>query len=320
MATKPTPKKSTATKKSKSTAPKERSVIGSLVRNITLAASLLIIVLFVVNILLNILTRHGQNKDVPNFVGSPIEEAHSMAERGELEIVVNDSLYVPLYPGGVVLEQRPTAGRGKVKSGRKIYVTINASRQRSVEVPYVAGYSLRQAKSNLMTAGLEIDRLVYVDDLANNYVISQELHGTPITPDTTIMAPLGSRITLVVGGNLERRLTVPDLLGMTLREVKNTLWDMGFNLGGVEFDSALDMAGQNNAKVYTQSPAPDAEVHQGTEISVALSLTEYEVVMAARELQKQREAAEAEAAKAAEAEAAKAAEAAQQEQKEKTEL
>lgn len=246
----------------------------TLLRNIVLAVSLLIIVLFVTNILLGILTRHGQNKDVPNFIGSPIAEAHLMAENEKLEIIVNDSLYVPLYPGGVVLEQRPSAGKGKVKSGRKIYVTINASRQRSVAVPYVAGYSLRQAKSNLMTAGLEIDRLEYVEDLASNYVISQQLHGVEITPDTTIMAPIGSKVTLIVGGNREHTEVMPDLTGMSLREVKNTLWDMGLNLGSVEFDGVLDMAGQNSAKVYIQSPEAETEVRQGRAISVRLRLEE----------------------------------------------
>lgn len=252
MATKPTPKKSTSKRSAKSASVEERSVAKTLLRNIVLAVSLLIIVLFVANIMLGIVTRHGQNKDVPNFIGSHISEAHLMADKGQLEIIVNDSLYVPLYPGGVVLEQRPSAGKDKVKSGRKIYVTINASRQRSVAVPYVAGYSLRQAKSNLMTAGLEIDRLVYVEDLANNYVISQELHGVAITPDSTVMAPIGSKVTLIVGGSKSRTEVMPDLTGMSLREVKNTLWDMGLNLGSVEFDGALDMAGQNSAKVYIQ--------------------------------------------------------------------
>lgn len=271
MATKPTPKKSSANK-AKSAPKRERGVVRTLLRNIVLAVSLLIIVLFVTNILLGILTRHGQNKDVPNFIGSPLAEAHLMAEDEQLEIIVNDSLYVPLYPGGVVLEQRPSAGKGKVKSGRKIYVTINASRQRSVAVPYVAGYSLRQAKSNLMTAGLEIDHLEYVEDLASNYVISQELHGVTITPDTTIMAPIGSKVTLIVGGNHQHTEVMPNLVGMSLREVKNTLWDMGLNLGSVEFDGVFDMAGQNSAKVYIQSPEPETEVRQGRSVAVRLRL------------------------------------------------
>lgn len=251
-------------------------MVRALLRNGVLAVSLLVIVLVVVNVLLGIVTRHGQNKDVPNFVGVSVEDAHTMAQEGGLEVIINDSLYVPLYPGGVILEQRPSAGRDKVKSGRKIYVTINASRQRSVEVPYVAGFSLRQAKSNLMTAGLEIERLEYVEDLANNYVIAQKLHGVELKADSTVMAPIGSKVTLVVGGNRAHTEQVPDLTGMTLREVKSTLWDMGLNVGSVEFEGNLDMAGQNSARVYLQSPLPETEARQGRAISVRLKALEEE--------------------------------------------
>ncbi len=258
----------------KTTQKREVGAVRSLLRNVVLAVSLLVIVLFVVNILLGIITRHGQNKDVPNFVGSTLVDAERAARKGKLEIIVNDSLYVPIYPGGVVLEQRPSAGKDKVKSGRKVYVTINASRQKSVAVPYVAGYSLRQAKSNLMTAGLEIDRLEYVEDLANNYVIAQRLYGVEIPADSVIMAPVGSKVTLVVGGNRSRLEVVPELTGMTLREVKNTLWDMGLNLGEVTYEGALDMASQNASRVIVQSPLPETEVRQGRAVSVVLKPNE----------------------------------------------
>lgn len=269
--------KKTTTKRTNKKESSDSSAVRSLLRNGVLAVSLLIIVLFVVNLLLGVFTRHGQNKDVPNFVGATVADAEQMAREGRLEIIVNDSLYVPVYPGGVILEQRPSAGKDKVKSGRKVYVTINASRQKSVAVPYVAGYSLRQAKSNLLTAGLEIERLEYVEDLASNYVLAQRLHGVEMPADTTIMAPMGSKITLVVGGNRQHTELVPDLTGMTLREVKNTLWDMGLNLGAVEFEGTLDMAEQNAARVCYQSPLPETEARQGREISVRLkSLEEVE--------------------------------------------
>lgn len=274
-----TPKRATsAPKQGKATAQSapERGVWRTLLRNVVLAVSLLVIILVVAHLLLGVTTRHGRNKDVPNFIGATIEEAESMAREGRLEIIVNDSLYVPLYAGGVILEQRPSAGKDKVKSGRKIYVTINASRQRTVEVPYVAGYSLRQAKSNLLVAGLEIARLEYVEDIANNYVIAQRLYGKEIKADSAVMAPVGSKITLVVGGNSSHTEVVPDLTGMTLREVKSTLWDLGLNLGAVEYEGTLDIAQQNAARVYLQSPVAESVVGQGKDVSVRLRLPEEE--------------------------------------------
>lgn len=248
----------------------ERGVAGTLVRNIIIAVSLLVVGLFVVNLLLAIVTRHGSNKDVPNFIGSNVEQAEKMARKGRLQIIVSDSLYVPVYAGGIILEQRPTAGKDKVKSGRKIYVTINASKQKSVEIPYVAGYSLRQAKSNLMAAGLEIERLEYVNDIANNYVLDQKFLGQIMKPDSAVMAPIGSKITLVVGRNNNHTEPLPDLSGMTLREAKNMLWDHGFNLGEVEFEGVEDMAGQNSARVVRQYPQPETPSRMGRNVSLWL--------------------------------------------------
>lgn len=253
---------------------KEKGVLHSLALNVVLAVSLLIIVLFLANILLIVITRHGVNKDVPNFIGATVEQAEGMARKGRLQIIVNDSLYVPMYAGGVILEQRPSAGKDKVKSGRKIYVTINASKQKSVTIPYVAGYSLRQAKSNLLAAGLDVERLEYVKDIATNYVIDQKYRGELMKADSAVLAPIGSKVTLVVGRSDNHYEPIPNLEGMTLREVKHMLWDHGFNVGEVDFEGALDMAGQNAARVYRQSPAAETPAHMGREVSIWLKLDE----------------------------------------------
>ena len=135
------------------------------VRNIVLAVSLLVIVLFAANLLLNLFTRHNKHVEVPDFMNMTLDEALAASRGDKLRIEVNDSLYVPAFDPGVILEQRPAAGT-EVKPGRRIYVTVNSSQQRMIDVPYVAGYSLRQAKNILETAGLEIEKLVYVDDIA----------------------------------------------------------------------------------------------------------------------------------------------------------
>lgn len=112
------------------------------------------------HLLLLLGTRHSAHRTVPDLTGIPLEEALGEARRQGLEIIVNDSLYVPAYDGGVVLDQLPEKGVG-VKPGRKVYVTINSYRQKMVTVPYVAGRSLRQAKNMLEVAGLgdRTDRL-----------------------------------------------------------------------------------------------------------------------------------------------------------------
>ena len=83
-------------------------------------------------------TRHGMQLTVPNFTGLTLKDAQYYSEQRGLQLIVNDSLYVPAYPGGIVLEQLPKGGVA-VKKGRKIYITINSFAQKRVPMPYVAG-------------------------------------------------------------------------------------------------------------------------------------------------------------------------------------
>ena len=152
-------------------------------RNLVLAACAIIVFVFVVNLLLNLFTRHGQVRVVPDFSHMTVEEAAHAGKEASLKIEINDSLYVPAYPGGVILEQTPAPGE-KVKSGRHIFVTINSFRQKMVDVPYVTGFSLRQAKNNLDIAGLGIKELIYRDDIATNYVLEERCGGKVVGPSS----------------------------------------------------------------------------------------------------------------------------------------
>jgi len=167
-------------------------------RNLVLAACAIIVFVFVVNLLLNLFPRHGQVRVVPDFSHMTVEEAAHAGKEASLKIEINDSLYVPAYPGGVILEQTPAPGE-KVKSGRHIFVTINSFRQKMVDVPYVTGFSLRQAKNNLDIAGLGIKELIYRDDIATNYVLEERCDGKVVGPSSRMQAEIGSGVTLIVG-------------------------------------------------------------------------------------------------------------------------
>ena len=199
-------------------------------------------------------TRHGQHRTVPDFTGLALDDAGRLAQRNSLELRVNDSLFVPAYDGGVVLDQLPHEGT-QVKGGRTVYVTINSFSQKKVEVPYVAGRSLRQAKNMLEIAGLEIDRLVYQPDMATNYVLEQRVDGRPIEAGTKRQIEMGSGVTLYVGvAEGDSVVVVPKVIGVSLREAKSRLWEQGFNVGAVVFDEGIDLLNQKDARVYGQQP------------------------------------------------------------------
>ena len=242
------------------------------VRNIVLAVSLLVIVLFAANLLLNLFTRHNKHVEVPDFMNMTLDEALAASRGDKLRIEVNDSLYVPAFDPGVILEQRPAAGT-EVKPGRRIYVTVNSSQQRMIDVPYVAGYSLRQAKNILETAGLEIEKLVYVDDIATNNVLEQRVGSEVVAADNRVQARVGSGVVLTVGRAPGADLvSVPRVVGLPLREAKSRIWEAGLNVAGVTLAEDIDRMNLRQARVYLQQPDQGHRVVLGTGISIALSL------------------------------------------------
>lgn len=112
--------------------------------HLTMIVLTIVVLLLVAHFAMQIGTRHGSHRTVPDFTGLGLDEAIHLAHRTQLRLQVNDSLYVPAYEGGVVLDQLPHEGT-QVKGGRTVYVTINSFAQKKVDVPYVAGRSLRQA-------------------------------------------------------------------------------------------------------------------------------------------------------------------------------
>lgn len=236
-------------------------------------------------------TRHGMKRTVPDFTGLRLNDAEYYAGRRGLEIVVNDSLYVPAYPGGIVLDQLPNGGVD-VKSGRKIYVTINSFHQKKVPLPYVAGRSLRQAKNMLEMAGLNIRELVYVEDIATNYVLGEYFDGQEITAESRMMVEKGSGITLRVGEAGGYALTgVPKLVGRSLHDAQSRLWEAGLNVGDIDYDEGITILDRNDARVCRQSQLPGRSVRLGERVS--LHLTTDAAKIAEAEAESERQAAEA---------------------------
>lgn len=242
-------------------------------RHFILAVCSAIVLVCVASQLLGVITRHNQHIVVPEFVGTELSQALQAADAAKLEIHVSDSLYVPAYKGGVVLDQNPKAG-SEVKSGRNIFVTVNSYKQRKVQLPYVTGYSLRQAKNILEVAGLEIDEIRYVPDIATNYVIEQRVDGAVVEEGSDKQVYVGSAVTLIVGQSDKDTvaLAVPKVVGLSLAEAKSRLWERGLNVGSVRFDEDIDMFEQNEARVFVQSPGQAQLARLGQKVTLRLTL------------------------------------------------
>ncbi|MBR0331748.1 MAG: PASTA domain-containing protein [Alistipes sp.] len=252
---------------------KEGGLLKSpLLKNIVVIALLMVAMLVVAHILMLWGTRHGARRVVPDLSGVALSDAERIARENDLELHINDSLFVPAYAGGIILDQLPEGGV-EVKPGRTVYITINSFRQKMVPVPYVAGRSLRQAKNMLEIAGLEIKELIYRPDMATNYVLEQFCDRQQILAESRVEAEMGSGITLYVGVEPEENVAlVPQVVGLSLRDAKSRLWESGLNVGKIDFEEGINLLNQKEARLYAKSPSAETATTLGSEVTLRLTL------------------------------------------------
>ncbi|MCI7307020.1 PASTA domain-containing protein [Alistipes senegalensis] len=259
--------------------------------NLTLIAALILAMAVAAHLLMKAGTRHGSRRTVPDFSGVALHDAQRIARKHDLRLHINDSLFVPAYEGGIILDQLPEGGV-EVKPGRTVYITINSFRQKMVPVPYVAGRSLRQAKNMLEIAGLEIAELVYRPDIATNYVLEEYCDKKQVTPTTRMEAEMGSGVTLYVGVEGGHGTTVvPRLVGLPLMQAKGRLWELGLNVGRVDFDEGVNLLNQKDTRVYVQIPGAERSAGLGSKVDLRLTLDGAKVDKHRAEAEKQAQAA-----------------------------
>ncbi len=249
----------------------KRGIVLRAIKHGTYIVVLIVALAVGTHFLLRLVTRHGAHCTVPHLEMLSMAEAERLAALDDLKLIINDSLYAPSYEGGLILDQLPKPGV-VVKPGRTIYLTVNAMQRRMVDVPYVAERSLRQAKNMLDVAGLSIAELIYEDDLAGNYILSQYNGSEEVNADSNIKAAVGSGITLHVGRGDNDITITPLILGLTLREAQSTLWNSGLNVGNIKHIGEIDVTNHNQARVMQQSVRAEHESRLGDRVSIRLSL------------------------------------------------
>ena len=244
-----------------------------IVRNVLLAVLFVVVLVIVFSISLNRWTRHNSEIKVPDFSMMSASDAITLASQCELRGVITDSVYVRKMTPGAVYMQNPAAG-SMVKKGRKIRLTINSIVPQETFLPPLVGCSLRQAKAELKRSGLVLGRLIYVNDIATNYVLKAQRYGYEVKSGTPM--PSGTVIDLVLGLSNDTAAIVPDLRGKTLKTAVDMAQDNSLNIGRLSYDeSVVSQADSSAAIVYSQRPSPSEEsVLKGAEITLYLTLDE----------------------------------------------
>ena len=244
-----------------------------LLRNLVIAAALVVVMIVGAMIFLNVVTQHNKEISVPDFSNMTVVEAEQAADKAGVRVEVKDSVFVKRMKRGAVYRQNPVAG-AKVKDGRRVVLTINAVNAKKVTMPNLVGLSLRQAKAELMSRGLVLNRLVYVQDMATNNVIKQIRGAREIEPGTMIDSE--SKIDLVLGLNdIDNRTYVPDVTGLKNLSAVEAIYDHSLNIKDLKFDETVkDYDDSLNAMVYRQMPEPSdsVSVAMGDEVMLYMTL------------------------------------------------
>ncbi len=244
----------------------------ALLYNILIAIGVTFVLLLLVNWGLRIYTRHGQTLVVPDIRGQKFDPAIDTLEKYHLEYEVMDSAYMTDKPPFSIIDQNPKPGTS-VKSGRTIYLTINAAGAPLADVPDLVGKSsYKYAKIQLEGIGFKVGEPVYQPDPHRDALIGMLIDGRPLKAGTKI--PKGSTITLLVGEGLANTsIPVPYLIGLRYEEaVVKLREEYNLSIGAISMGDGMKEEDKARGFVYRQSPSyGSGRIHLGEEVDMWLA-------------------------------------------------
>ena len=111
---------------------------------------------------IDLYTHHGEKIHVPNIRHKSFADAEHILDGLGLEISISDTGYVKTLPPDCILEQSIVPGT-IVKSGRVVYVVINAAHTPTLSIPDVIdNSSYREARARLTAMGFKVGDPEYV--------------------------------------------------------------------------------------------------------------------------------------------------------------
>ncbi len=149
-----------------------------------------------------------------------------------------------------------------------IFLKVTTHHGKEIEVPDLTGMSLREAKYNAGVLNLKIDvsDSVYVRRMGRGLVYSQN-------PKPGASVKKGRVIHLTINSVSPKKVTMPNLVGYSMRQAKAELQSRGLMLGRLIYQE--DMATNNVLRqlVHGAQIAPGKMVDSGSEIDLVVGLS-----------------------------------------------
>jgi serine/threonine-protein kinase len=231
------------------------------------AGLIILLVLYVIinGFIMPSITRHGTEFSLLNVEGMTVVEAEPILIEADLFLDITSEEYHPDKPSGTILSQFPVGGT-MVKSGRTIKVVISLG-QKAVEVPELAGFTIRQARLNLEAAGFTLGNVEWTiaDSLPEKVIVFSY-------PGSGTMIPYGSEVNLMINrGPHQQTVFVPRLIGLSLEEATKRLEEKGLKVGLVTHFVDENYLPET---VLEQSEDPGMELMPGEEVDLVVSSTD----------------------------------------------
>lgn len=198
--------------------------------------------------------------DVPNVVGKQVSVAKNMLEDKHLRVSTSEVTNTDI-PAGQVISQTPGAGE-KVKEQRTIHLVVSKG-VGDITVPDLSGLSLEQARQRLKDIGLVVGKITQqsMDGKPDNVIIAQ-------TPSGDSKVAKGTTVDVVVNKAQAKKVKMPDLIGMTLKDARDVL--ASHNLGVNQIVGSIE----EKSVVTNQSTKSGDEIDEGTAINLTTEFKE----------------------------------------------
>jgi len=165
---------------------------------LVLAVIVVVVISFLTMQWLDYSTNQDQRIEVPDLGKMNLDKVEDQLVKKNLDFEILDSAnFDPDFPRYSVIDQVPAPGKF-VKEDRKIYLTLNPSGYRKIEIPNnLIRKTRRQVEPTLRSLGFEIGEISYKPDIAEDAVLELRHKGKLIEAGDKLMKT--SIIDIVLG-------------------------------------------------------------------------------------------------------------------------
>lgn len=207
-------------------------------------------------------TNHGQEIPVPNVVNKSIHDAVKILDDTGLEYEVDSTNYDPKYRPFQVLQIYPAPG-SRVKDGRTVRLKVNPRTWAQIAVPDVINKYSGLAFQRLDQVGLKIGDTIYEPSIQKDALLRILYKGNAVNPGARL--PRFSVIDVVVGSGPMRNISIPNVVGLSVKEARAVITKSMFEVGLVEHE---DGNKDESDIIYYQDPASGDVRDQGMQIDL----------------------------------------------------